>query len=122
MPPALLAVLPLAHRRLLKHANVLGPGRDLYGVWLPEGKSIDRSTRPRTARSAMTVAHCFRFPGDFQSNSTAKTLSRIFCHYCLSFALASTCRLMEILIPGRKLHPRQKCGKTPRTVQVHHRL
>jgi hypothetical protein len=44
MAPALLAVLPLAHRRLLKHANMLCASRDLHGIWFPEGEGIDRST------------------------------------------------------------------------------
>jgi hypothetical protein len=44
MAPALLAVLPLAHWRLLKHANMLCPGSDFHGIWLPEAEGIDRST------------------------------------------------------------------------------
>jgi hypothetical protein len=47
----------------------------------------------------MTIAHCFRFPGDFQSNCTAKALSRIFCHPYLSLALANTCPLVETSFP-----------------------
>jgi hypothetical protein len=80
MAPALLAVLPLTHRSLLKHADMLRTGCDPHGIRLPERKGIDRSSRPRTAGLAMTIAHDFRLAGDLDLNGTAKTLPVMCCH------------------------------------------
>jgi len=44
MASAPLAVLPLAHRRLLEHTDVLGTRGDLDGFGLPEREGVDRST------------------------------------------------------------------------------
>src|SRR5215813_13375523 len=41
---AFLAILPLAHRSLLEHADMLSTGRDPYGSGLPERESVDRAT------------------------------------------------------------------------------
>src|SRR5262245_34478222 len=41
MTSALLAILPLAQRILLEHADMLGTGRDPHGGGLPERESVD---------------------------------------------------------------------------------
>jgi hypothetical protein len=43
MAAAFLAILALAHWRLLVHADMIGAGRDPYGAGLPERESVDGS-------------------------------------------------------------------------------
>src|SRR6185295_13203526 len=77
---AFLAVLPLAYRRLLIHADMLGTGRDLHGLGFPERERIYRSRRPRAARTAMTITHAFRLAGDLDMHRTAKTFALVCRH------------------------------------------
>src|SRR5262249_5965257 len=53
VPAALLAVLALAQRRFLEGRDMLGPGRDPHGAWLPQAEGVHRPARPRPAGSAM---------------------------------------------------------------------
>src|ERR1041384_7291076 len=75
MAAADLAELPLAHRRLLIHAELLGAARHLHGLGLPQRERIDRPGRPRAARAAMTVAHAGRFAADFERNRAAEAFA-----------------------------------------------
>src|SRR5262249_44306807 len=49
MATALLAVFPLARRRLLEHANVFGANCNPHGIGLPKREGVDWRCRPRTA-------------------------------------------------------------------------
>src|ERR671919_169791 len=49
----------------------------MHGFRLPQGERIHRPSRPRTARTAMTIAHALRRSGDFQFHSAAKTASEV---------------------------------------------
>src|ERR1043166_10167477 len=80
MTAALFAVLALAHRRLLEHADMLGPGRDAHGVRLPQGEGIDRPARPRTARAAVTISHALGLPRDFDLDGSAETFAFVCGH------------------------------------------
>jgi hypothetical protein len=61
MADAFRAVLPLAHWGFLERPNMLGARRDPHGIRFPKRKSIDGSSGPRTAGSAMTISHDFGF-------------------------------------------------------------
>jgi len=81
---AIPAVLARAERRFLESCDMLGSRRDLHGLRLPETEGIHWSAGPRTARTAVTVAHSFRRTGDFQFNRATKTFSNV-RHILFSF-------------------------------------
>jgi len=89
MASAFLAVLPLAYCRLLKHADIFGAGYDAHGVGFPKRKSVERSTWPRTAWSAMAIPHAFGFAWNFYLNSSTKTFAFACCHCDTSFVLVA---------------------------------
>jgi hypothetical protein len=82
MATAFLTVLPLADFCLLEHGNMLRTRGDPHGVRLPKSESIDRATRPGSARSAMAISHYFRLAGNLNMNSSAKTLAFVSCRHC----------------------------------------
>src|SRR3954451_23432583 len=77
VPATFFAVFSLAERRFLERSNVLSPGFDLYRIRLPQAESIDRTTRPGAAGSAVAVAHRLRRASYFDFNSAAKAASHV---------------------------------------------
>jgi len=76
---ARLAELPLAHRRLLIHAELVGAARDLHGLGFHSVKAL--TVQPTTnGMSAMTIAHPFRFSGHLDLHGTAEALPFVRCH------------------------------------------
>jgi len=77
VPAASLAILPLAARRLLEHADLLGAFRDAHGVGLPQRERVDGARRPPAARSAMAIAHAFGFTRDLDLHGAAETFALV---------------------------------------------
>src|SRR5579883_2072364 len=75
MAATLLAVLPLAERRLLVGRDVLGAGRDLDRLRLPQAEGVHRAGGPRPARPAMAIAHRLRRSRDLQFYGAAEAAS-----------------------------------------------
>src|SRR5579862_327954 len=69
------AKTPLAEFGLLKCRDMLGAGGDPYGLRFPEAESVHRPAGPRTAGTAMAVAHGLRRSGNLQLDRPAKTTS-----------------------------------------------
>src|ERR1700686_3451071 len=82
MATAFPAVLPLTDICLLEHGNMFRTRSDPHNIGLPKGESIDRATRPGSARSAMAITHCFRLAGNLHMNGSAKTLAFVCCRHC----------------------------------------
>src|SRR5947207_8929502 len=80
MAAAFFAVLAHADRSLLIHADMFGACRHPHRSRLPKRESIDRPSRPRAARSAVTVTHNVGRSGDFKFNGTAKAFAGMRCH------------------------------------------
>src|SRR4051794_4179960 len=77
MAAALRAVLALAHRSLLERRDVLRSRGDPHRFRLPQGERIYRSAGPRTAGTAVAIAHSFRRARDLDFDRTAKTASSV---------------------------------------------
>jgi hypothetical protein len=108
VPAAFGAILPLADLGLLEYGDMLGPGGYPNGLRLPKSEGVHRSAGPRTARTAMTIAHGFRFTGNFDMNCPAKTLPFVRRrHRCLLLVgtFGSCCRASEFLAT-----PEAGCG------------
>src|SRR5262249_58542399 len=80
MPAALLAVLPLAEGRCLDGADVFGAGRHANRVGLPERERIDRSSRPRSARAAVTITHALGLARGFEMDRSAEAFTFVCRH------------------------------------------
>src|ERR1035437_2725901 len=82
MATAFLTVLPLADFCLLEHGNMFSTRSDPHGGGLPKSESVDRATRPGSARSAMAISHYVRLAGNLNMNGSAKTLAFVCCRHC----------------------------------------
>src|SRR5580698_2170644 len=92
MSAAFFAVLPLTDFRLLKHRNIFCTGDDPHSDWLPKGEGIDRATRPRSARSTMTISHCFWLARNLQVDCSAEAFAFVCCRHCRLLSLIPYCR------------------------------
>ncbi len=95
---ALLAELPLAHRCLLEHGEVLGARHDPHRIGLPEREGVDRPARPRAAGAAMAIAHAFGLTRDLDLHGAAEALA-LMCSHLWSLSFASWMEARLILQP-----------------------
>jgi len=72
MTAAFCAVLPVVHARFHEVADQTGARRDRDVFGLPQGESIHRRGRPRSARIAMAIPHCLRRSVHFDFDSSAE--------------------------------------------------
>src|SRR5579883_2563324 len=98
MAAAPLAVLTLADRRLLVHRDVLGAFGHADRIRLPERKCIHRTAGPRTARTAVTIAHALRLARDLDLHRAAETLAAMRRHLILPAFVVD--RIVAVLRPS----------------------
>src|SRR5205814_9363057 len=88
MPAALLAVLPLAHGRFFDRCDVLGTFSDAHRDGLPERKRVHRAAGPRSAGSAVAIAHAFGLARGLDFDRSAETFTFVRRHCLTSFIWA----------------------------------
>src|SRR5215203_4583766 len=66
------AILAATELRLLIGGDEFRTFGDTHRIRLPQGKCVYGCGRPRAARTAVAVAHCFRGAGDLNDNRAAK--------------------------------------------------